>query len=96
MSFVDEVFSSVPWLRPFLAWSLAIALVVLVMLLPAYYLLLPLLEKLRAEMRKYLDRLQQAHAKNRLTRSEAQERWLVDGGISTDVQGQEQRRVEEE
>jgi hypothetical protein len=68
---LQDIFSAVPWLKVFLAWTLAALVVFLVLTVPAYYLVLPLTQRLRSEISRYLMAVRERHAKQRAERSEA-------------------------
>jgi hypothetical protein len=68
---INDILAQVPWLKPFIAWAIAIGLVILVLLLPMYYIVLPLLQRLRADCAQYLQRLRELHASKREERRKA-------------------------
>lgn len=68
---INDLFAQVPWLKPFIAWALAIGLVFLVLVLPVYYIILPLLQHLRADCASYLQRIRENHAEKRAWRRKA-------------------------
>jgi hypothetical protein len=62
---INDLFAQVPWLKPFIAWSIAIGLVIIVLVLPTYYIILPLLQDVRQTCKEYLQRLREHHAAKR-------------------------------
>ena len=70
---VQSIFQQVPWLKVFLTWALAVIVVLLVLALPAYFLFLPLTQRVRTELKRYLSFLQDRHAEKRRLRKEAEE-----------------------
>jgi hypothetical protein len=66
------ILTQVPWLKTFLAWAFATAVVLAIVAIPAYYLFLPITQRLRAELSQYLNLLRERHRKNAAERSEAQ------------------------
>jgi hypothetical protein len=59
---INDILAQVPWLKPFTAWAIAIALAIVILLFPMYYIILPLLQRLRADCAQYLQRLREHHA----------------------------------
>jgi hypothetical protein len=73
---LHSIFSEAPWLKSFLAWTVACALVVAMCTLPAYYLLLRLTQRLRRELSLHLRRVRDRHAQQRAARSAAEQTYL--------------------
>jgi hypothetical protein len=73
---IHGVFVQVPWLKTFMIWALAISVVVLVLALPAYYLLLPVTQRLRAAISRHLANAREIHSGRRRQRHEAEREFL--------------------
>jgi hypothetical protein len=75
-----SLFAQVPWLKTFLAWTFALGIVLLVLALPAYYLFLPVFQRLRSELTAYLQRVRDQHQSQRSARKENQQLYLASYG----------------
>jgi hypothetical protein len=71
-----SILEQVPWLKVLLAWALAAAVVLLVLALPAYFLFLPLTQRLRADLSRYLALVRERHGQKRLERKDAERELL--------------------
>lgn len=67
-SFVELLFEQVPWLKPVLAWSIALLVVVLVLTVPSYFIFLPFARRVRQELRDFIERIRDAMHLARTTR----------------------------
>jgi hypothetical protein len=67
-----SILAQVPWLKVFLAWALAVAVVLLVLAIPGYYLFLPLTQRLRTAVSRYLALARERHAQKRTRRDETE------------------------
>src|SRR4051812_31839678 len=73
---MQAIFSTVPWLKPFLEWAFAILITLVVLATPAYFLLLPTARKFRSGMTAMLQRLREEHKSNRVERRARFEAYL--------------------
>ena len=62
------VFDTIPWLGPFLAWLFAITVTILLLSIPAYFVLVPLFRRMRAEAGRWTTGLAATHRANRENR----------------------------
>jgi len=69
--FGRSIFAHLPWLKIFLEWALAAAVMLLVLTIPAYFLYRTLTQRLRAELSRYLPFLDKRHEQNRSRREDA-------------------------
>lgn len=68
------VLKNVPWLGPFLSWLFAVLVTLLLLAIPAYFLLLPLFRRMRSETGEWAAELGALHRANRDSR---RNRWLA-------------------
>jgi hypothetical protein len=73
---IHDIFAQVPWLKTFLVWALAVGVVVLVLALPAYYLLLPVTQRLRVAISRHLVSRREIHSGRLRQRREAERVFL--------------------
>jgi hypothetical protein len=76
--FIHYLLNQVPWLWPFVAWALALGVVLAVLTFPAYYLFLPVTQRLRATVSRYLTQIRAHHDANRLRRQNDERQFLTD------------------
>lgn len=83
--FIDHFFEEVPWLRPVLAWSIALLIVFLILTVPAYFILWPFFERARKQLAAFIERLAERLKRTRVERAErlnsAADEFLKDGGL---------------
>ena len=81
----DFLFQEVPWLRAVLAWSIAVLAVLLILIIPAYFIFWPFFQRAARQLAKYLEDLTKRLEENRSTRAErltrAVDEFLKDGGL---------------
>jgi hypothetical protein len=68
---IHSIFAQVPWLKVFIAWALAVAVVMAALALPAYYILLPVTQRVRAAIARHLIDTVGVHLESRRQRKQA-------------------------
>ncbi len=81
-SFGRFLFGQVPWLQPVIAWSVALLVVILILIIPSYLLFLPSVQHIRRELGSYIARLSGRLAAARDTRQ-----WRLDT-LADEMKGQ--------
>jgi hypothetical protein len=85
INFIGFLFKEAPWLRPVLAWSIALLIIILVLTIPAYFILWPFFERARTQLAAFIGRLAERLEETRRKRAErlnsAADEFLKDGGL---------------
>ena len=74
---IRSLLAQVPWLKAFIAWAIAALALLLILAVPAYFILLPLAQRLRAQLSRHLNLVRERHSQKRIQRK-SEERELVE------------------
>lgn len=84
-AFIDFLFDAAPWLRPVLAWSIAFLVVVLILTVPAYFILWPFFERASTRLAAFIGSLAERQKGTRLERANrlnsGADEFLKDSGL---------------
>src|SRR5207248_9467093 len=80
LQFFHDLFAQMPWLRIFLQWALASAIVLLVLAAPAYFLFLPIARSIKNSVIAHLKAIQNLHANKRSERQQAFDDFILQFG----------------